>query len=128
MDDNPAGLSGCVGPCRAPAHSAMGTTPGAERRVEGTIGFTVQFAPQHAIISNRLGLPVARTSLGVPRKTRRAYFAKAVGQGVPELKRVERHSHLSVRRRGCDEARIDRADESKADAEMKSITAKLQLL
>jgi len=31
MDDDPAGLSGCVGPCRSPAPSAMRADPGAER-------------------------------------------------------------------------------------------------
>ena len=31
MDDDPAGLSGCVGPGGTPAIRAMRTTPGAER-------------------------------------------------------------------------------------------------
>jgi hypothetical protein len=44
---------------------------------------------------------------------------------VPELKRVEQHSHLSVRRRGCDEARIFGLM-SRGWTEAKSITVKLQ--
>jgi hypothetical protein len=44
---------------------------------------------------------------------------------VPELKRVEQHSHLSVRRRGCGEARIFGLM-SRGWTEAKSITVKLQ--
>jgi hypothetical protein len=46
---------------------------------------------------------------------------------VPELKRVEQHSHLSVRRRGCGEARIFGLM-SRGWTEAKSITVKLQLI
>ena len=89
----------------------------AEQRREGISNYVspLTILVSACIIFDRLGLLVARTRLGVPRKTRRAYFAKAVPQGVRNLKRVEWQSLLSMRRRGHDEARISRIDKSRMD-------------
>ena len=70
MDDDPAGLSGCVGPGGAPAIRAMRTTPGVERPAASL------FSPRRLAVK-----PPSRGRRGITPQSRKR--VKVISPGYP---------------------------------------------